>query len=93
MRIEQIKNKPPILFHSEFVNYLTHKRNKLHLEDAIKYVKWLDDVNACFNMDVVSDIYNLSVDVYRDFILHLRKHLTENHAKIVLWHLKLIPYL
>lgn len=47
----------------------------------MKYVRWLDDVNACFNMDVVSDIYNLSVDVYVDFMLYLRRHLPEDHAK------------
>ncbi|WP_102305387.1 HNH endonuclease [Vibrio cyclitrophicus] len=81
MQIEQIKDKPPILFHTEFVNYLTHKRNKFTLEEAMKYVRWLDDVNACFNMDVVSDIYNISVDVYVDFMIFLRGHLPESHAK------------
>lgn len=76
-----MEDKPPILFHTEFVNYLTHKRNKLTLKEALKYVRLLDDVNACFDMDVVSDIYNLSVDAYVDFILYLHGHLPEDKAK------------
>lgn len=89
MRMEQMKDKPPILFHTEFVNYLTHKRNKLTLEEAMKYVRWLDDVNACFNMDIVSDIYNLSVHVYVDFIHYLHGRLAEEHAKNCIRALKL----
>jgi len=88
-RMEQMKDKPQILFHTQFVNYLTHKRKKLTLEEALQYVKWLDDVNTCFDMDVVSDIYNLSVRVHFDFIFYIRKRLPEEHAKNCIRALKL----
>ncbi|MEZ8547374.1 HNH endonuclease [Vibrio sp. T3Y01] len=55
----------------------------------MQYVKWLDDVNTCFNMDVVSDIYNLSVRVYVDFILYIRSRLPEEHAENCIRSLKL----
>lgn len=58
--------KKDILYHTEFVNYLIHKSNKKSIEEALNYIKLLQDVNTCFNMDIVSDIYNVSVDVPND---------------------------
>jgi len=80
MSIKNMKEKPPILYRAKFINFLTHKRNKMTTEEALQYVKWLDDVNVCFNMDVVSDIYKRSVHVYSDLIPFLRKHLREGDA-------------
>lgn len=78
-QVNQKKDNPPILFRTEFVNYLMHKR-KLTIEEALQYIRWLNDVNECFHMDIVSDIYNLAVHVYRDLTHYLRSRLPESDA-------------
>ncbi|MBY7915378.1 HNH endonuclease [Vibrio fluvialis] len=79
--MEQTEEKYPILFKNEFVFYLTHKPNNLSIDKAQVYIKWLNDVNVCFGFDIVSDVYNVSPNVYIDLMVFISGKLSTQESK------------